>query len=253
MCFIAMFYKTVRGFPVVLGANRDERFDRPGLTPREIRPGSWGGVDPRAGGTWLGVNARGRVVAIANRRSEQPDQPGARSRGLLCLDLLAPTDPRGVDALLSQAVDAHAYNPFNLLVADASSGWAATFADSELEVRALDPGLHMLASTPPGTTDDPKLARAAALLDQPTELDAAWDLLAAVCRDHGSRPDGTDAICVHGQGAGTVSSTLLAVHDRNPLANRYLHLQGRPCAAPYHDHSELLHSVTSAARGGSSR
>ena len=240
MCFIALGYKTVPGYSVVLGANRDEHYDRPGLPPQAITPQVWGGVDPRAGGTWLAVNAHGRVAAVTNRQHDAPQDPTARSRGLLCLDMLTTPDGAGLVDVLGDTVRARAYNPFNLLVADATAAWVATYAAGALAIETLDPGWHLLGATPPGTVDDPKLTHAADLLGQPTDLDTALTRLIATCRDHGTPPDHADAVCVHGQAAGTVSATLLALHNSDPTVHRYRHAQGQPCNTPYQDYSPLL-------------
>ena len=240
MCFIALGYKTVPGYAVVLGANRDEHYDRPGLPPQAISRQVWGGVDPRAGGTWLAVNAQGRISAVTNRQHDAPPHPIARSRGLLCLDMLtSPDDTRPADVLRAAARD-HPYNPFNLLVADATAAWVATYAAGRLAIETLAPGWHLLGAAPPGTADDPKLTHATSLLGRPTDLDTACARLMATCSDHGTRPDHTDAVCVHGQTGGTVSATLLALHDNDPTAHRYLHAQGQPCSTRYEDYSPLL-------------
>src|SRR5205814_2020459 len=97
MCLLAILYRTVRDAEVLVAANREEFFNRPTLPPKiieapNIRVGidctrlplqSIGpvrnllcGRDARAGGTWLGVNDRGVVVAVTNRRkSVLPSSP----------------------------------------------------------------------------------------------------------------------------------------------------------------------------------
>src|SRR5438105_10925965 len=90
MCLLAVMYRVLDGAPLVIAANREEAFARGG-SPPEL----WAdpravvaGTDPVAGGTWLGVNAHGVLVAVTNRRRTQiPSAP--RSRGLLVRNLLA--------------------------------------------------------------------------------------------------------------------------------------------------------------------
>src|SRR5208283_5304222 len=89
MCLLALFFRVVEDAPVVVGANREEEYARGGEPPQVLPgpPNAVGGRDPRSGGTWLGVNERGVLVAVTNRlKSEPPSQP--RSRGLLARDLL---------------------------------------------------------------------------------------------------------------------------------------------------------------------
>src|SRR5438270_389628 len=88
MCLLALLYRVADDAPVVVGANREEYYQRGGDPPRQLDGvAAVGGVDPSHGGTWLGVSAGGFLVAVTNRRkSRLPPRP--RSRGLLARDLL---------------------------------------------------------------------------------------------------------------------------------------------------------------------
>lgn len=240
MCFLALVYKTIPDYPVVIAANRDEYRNRPGTAPTEIRPGVVAGLDPRAGGTWVGVNSHGVVVGVSNLRSGGPALPNTRSRGLLCLDLLML--PRA--SALAQAVRAqvrqHVYNGFNLLAAGPQTAWVASYLDKRLTVRQLDPGVHIIGNSLPDAGDDPKVARGRQLVDRPDDIEAAMKTLTKTCADHGMRGDGTDAICVHGEGHGTLSSSIIAVHGSDPSRSIHLYAEGNPCAAAYQDVSLLM-------------
>src|SRR6516162_4207088 len=100
MCLVALFYRVAEDAPVVVGANREEYYARGGDPPRLHAgpPPFVAGVDPAAGGTWLGVNAHGVLIAVTNRRkSDLPRE--SRSRGVLVRDLLAlPTAKAAADA-----------------------------------------------------------------------------------------------------------------------------------------------------------
>ena len=231
MCFIALLYQIVPNYPVIVAANRDESPQRPGTPPQQIRPGIWAGVDPKAGGTWLGLNTRGRVVAIANRRGAFADDPKARSRGLLCLDLLdIATEPA---AALPEQHQPSRYNPFNLLVADSSSAWTATCASGRLVRQELQPGVHIVGNTTPNNPADPKVSRTRSLIQPPTELEQALLMLMSICRDHGTPPDDADAICVHGERTATLSSALIAVDGQRGDGCRYFYAHGNPCVSEY--------------------
>ena len=76
MCLLALYYQTIPGAPLAVAANREEFFDRPFLPPRVLgsRCRYLAGVDQRAGGTWLGVNQHGLLVAVTNRpKAVTPD------------------------------------------------------------------------------------------------------------------------------------------------------------------------------------
>ena len=81
MCTLVILRDVVAGYPLVLGANRDEYRDRPWEPPRRegevLAP-----RDLRAGGTWLAVHRRGLLVAVTNR-ADLPYDPSRPSRGLL--------------------------------------------------------------------------------------------------------------------------------------------------------------------------
>src|SRR5258708_3380775 len=90
MCLLAVFFRVADDAPLVVAANPQESY-APGGEPPAVRPGPVpfvAGLDPEQGGTWLGVNARGVLVAISNRgKSRPPAQP--KSRGLLVRELLS--------------------------------------------------------------------------------------------------------------------------------------------------------------------
>ncbi len=239
MCFLALLYRAVPHYPVVIAANRDERPNRPGQPPRELHPGVWAPVDPQAGGTWLGVNAAGRVVALANRRSAAPPEPRARSRGLLCLELLETEWPNiEFPERLRRTVQRAPYNPFNLIVADRCMAWMASFTQGSLEHWALPPGAHLLGNRAPGS-DEPKLVRARALIVPTAGVEGGLAMLARVCRDHGQRSDGADAICCHSGSLVTLSSILMALSEREGTV-RYYYAAGPPCTAMYGDYGALF-------------
>src|SRR5262245_24698007 len=97
MCLLALRYRTVPGVPVLLAANRDRPFDPPRLHAGPLPFAA--PVDRTAGGTWLGVNAAGLVVAVTNRPQREADA-ARRSRGLLAADALrAASSARLRDAL----------------------------------------------------------------------------------------------------------------------------------------------------------
>ena len=81
MCLIVFAWRPDHSQPLVVAANRDEFHARPSLPLGCWEDAPWiiGGRDLQAGGTWMGVTARGRFAALTNIRA--PGQPiGARSR-----------------------------------------------------------------------------------------------------------------------------------------------------------------------------
>src|SRR5262245_10949090 len=120
MCLLVLMYRVVEDAPLVVGANREEFYARGGEPPQRL-PGpipAAGGTDPTAGGTWLGVNARGVLVAVTNRRkSALRGEP--RSRGLLVRDLLSCASAAEAREGGQRELESGNYRGCNLLCADA--------------------------------------------------------------------------------------------------------------------------------------
>jgi uncharacterized protein with NRDE domain len=251
MCFFALLYRMVNDYPLIVAANRDEFLDRPGTEPFEIRPGIIAGQDPRGGGTWLGVNRRGMIVAVTNRHDlAAPPRPDARSRGLLCLELLELERAAEVERALREQFAGHTYNEFNLIAADRENAFAITSTPSPHSrgrlCHSLLPGLHVVANTLPDSLEDPKVARGMALfkaagltppLLRRMKIDDVLRELERICADHGTSPD--DAICVHAQDRGTLSSAIIAIHRSDAARHRYLYAGGSPCVTAYQERLEV--------------
>src|SRR5665213_123466 len=104
MCLLVAVFQVVEDAPLIIAANRDERYDRPAtpltaLSP--ARPRILGGRDELAGGTWLAVNEHGVVAGLTNRPSPGGRDPTKRSRGELPLIIAGqPTAEEGVAELV---------------------------------------------------------------------------------------------------------------------------------------------------------
>jgi uncharacterized protein with NRDE domain len=232
-------------YPVIIAANRDEHFDRPTAPPAlwSTEPKILAGKDLLAGGTWLGVNEHGLLVGILNRRSNGGPDPlnKTRSRGLLCLDLLS----------LKSAADAHAfvsrhqepYQPFTVVFVDQSQAWIAYNVGQQIKAHKLDVGLHVYSSAAEFAVRSEKIDRAHVQFARVSEElqsnctdKAVWvRSLHKVLGDHtlgnGSN-DPRDAICVHGDVAGTVSSTII-FYDQLDQRLYTFNCPGTPCRGAF--------------------
>lgn len=142
MCLIAWTWQQHADCPLVVLANRDEFHARP------AEPLHWwtdvppllAGRDLEAGGTWLGLDPRGRMAALTNRRGEKP--PGAPSRGELPVAFLR--GRRDAPRALSELeANAGAYAGFNLLLFD---GGELGFGSNRESMRQFGPGTHAMAN-----------------------------------------------------------------------------------------------------------
>ncbi len=265
MCTIVVASRLRADFPLIVAANRDEFLGRPALPPAERSPGLIAGVDLEKGGTWLGATRAGLFVGLTNQHTEHLLGPAPRSRGEVVLGAL---EARSLDAALAflRGLDMSLYNPFNLLLGDATRlvvGYS--WRGQRMELLDLPPGLHVLANDALRSPLYPKTWRAARLveplLDQPWETLAPG--LARALGDHALPPwAGPDepppatapdtvplpvcdeelrpvarslqSVCVHtGHGYGTRSASLVAIGP-NGLA-RYLFADGPPCVTPFRE------------------
>jgi hypothetical protein len=238
MCLLALFFRAVEDAPLVVGANREEFYDRPGEPPQVLPgpPRAVAGIDPRAGGTWLGVNEHGVLAAVTNRpRADVPARP--RSRGLLARDLLAcPTAAEAV-ALAARELATNRYAGCNVVCADRER-LVVLHGGDWLSVLPLPPGLHILTNRDVNAVSDPRLAYASWWLGQYQYASAA-DCLGALEQLCPQPGNGSPPMCLHGPDRGTVSSTLIAL--RWSLRDSvYRHAQGPPDRTPYRDYSPLL-------------
>jgi uncharacterized protein with NRDE domain len=244
MCLLALFYRVVEDAPVVVGANREEEYRRGG-TPPQIHEAALGGslraravfgTDPTAGGTWLGVNEHGLLVAVTNRRkSGQPERP--RSRGLLVRDLLALPTAQEATAHAIRELDGGSYAGCNFLCADANSATVIHGGDW-LRVRPLPPGLHVLTNRDVNDASDPRAGHVLGWLGTRSHR-VADDCLASLRQVCGHHPPEEPPICVRLEDRGTVSSTLVALRP-TLAASSLWHAEGPPDRTPYTDYSSLL-------------
>ena len=227
MCTLILAWQVFDGTPVVVGANRDERLDRPSLPPTVVGtdPSVVAPLDERAGGTWIGCNEHGVFAAITNRRAPVE---GARSRGLLVRDALDRSSAYEAARQLERELDRRSYEGFNLVVADASTSTLFEW-DGSLRVTPFEPGVHVVVNTGADGAEEKATRLRDAHWPEPREGPGEWlDRIAVALRDHDL---GT---CVHGDGYGTRSSSLIEIDDAGRLQYRFA--DGAPCEAAYRVH-----------------
>ena len=234
MCTLAFALRPSPGVTLAVSGNRNEFLARPAAAPRV-----WPDVpfvlmprDEKAGGTWLGLTARGLFVCVTNRRAAAPD-PSRRSRGLLVVDALRARDAAAVREL-ARSISPSQYNGFHLVFADSREAAMAICDGERLEVRALPPGeAHLVTERSYGAGEG---VREAEVLREigPLLLDPA--VTAAMLRPpmqrHGPSP--LEGACVHADefGYGTRSSIQLVLR---PGSADLLWTQGHPCTEPPSD------------------
>jgi uncharacterized protein with NRDE domain len=169
MCTLIVLHRCVPGRPLVVAANRDEFLDRPAEEPalRFSRTGPIvAPLDLEAGGTWVGVNARGVFAGLTNLRPtaersddrqsavatieraskerRQANKPELRSRGEVVMMALESESAGHAVRTLSN-LEVEAYNPFQLLVADGHEAWLVVYRGQSRAI-PLEPGPHIVGN-----------------------------------------------------------------------------------------------------------
>jgi uncharacterized protein with NRDE domain len=236
MCLILVAWQSHPDFPLVIAANRDEFYTR------RTRPAAWwgqavsllAGRDEEAGGTWLGINRRGRVAMLTNVRAPLERNPHAPSRGLLVLSALQSPGPLS-QWLGDNSRNTQGFNGFNLLVGeplpvparamDAQLLYTSNRCPDSAETpRPLAPGIYGISNALLDTPW-PKVTRAvgafACQIANTVDTDALLRLMAnrELARDSELPNTGVpldweralSAIQIRAKGYGTRATTILTV------------------------------------------
>jgi uncharacterized protein with NRDE domain len=249
MCTLAIYFRSLRDYPVVLAANRDESLARPALDPTTLceNPHVVGGKDLKAGGTWLGISEHGIVAGLLNRRAEGGGNPIARSRGLLTLDALRCRSAEEAAEFASRQRGSD-YNPFNLLMVSRSRAFVAYNRGAAVEVVELKPGLHLVSNL---DVDDFECPRISASYGKFAELGANPEFqrdpvgnraaLGGLLADHNTQLDSrvaadgrSNALCLHLESYGTLSSSMIFMRADTPEIAHFF-APGPPCRTAYAD------------------
>ncbi|WP_340102101.1 NRDE family protein [Salinibaculum salinum] len=239
MCTLTLAWHVFEDAPVVVAANRDELVDRPSEPParRDWERPVVAPRDSEAGGTWIGYNDAGVLVAITNRWIET-DMESDRSRGLLVRDALNHESAEDAVRFVERELDERSYDGFNLVVADANAALLVEW-DGHRRVSNFDPGVHVVVNvgadgnyTIPGHRPDVGEQQAVnadsvltALQPEPGEESREWlDRAATVIADH------EYGVCVHGDGFGTRSSSLIHLGTEE---RTFEFADGPPCETPF--------------------
>jgi hypothetical protein len=247
VCTLTVAWQAFASHPVVVAANRDERYDRPSAPPhtfevngrRVLAP-----TDEEAGGTWMGYNDAGLFAALTNRWVKLP--AGERSRGLLVRDVLGRESAEAAARLVERELDERRYEGFYLLLADANACILLS-NDGGTRVTHLDPGVHVVMNVGydwsyfvPEFRPEPAERQAdsgrrlyEALQPDPGESAREWrDRAGTALGDH------RFGVCIHGEDEsgvaaqfGTVSSSLVTVDADGTGAFHFA--DGPPCETDF--------------------
>lgn len=250
MCTLIVLDRVVPGCPLVVAANRDEYHARPAAPPSRVEVSQDGRVafvapqDLEAGGTWMGVNAKGLFVGLTNRPSSSPMSAG-RSRGLLVRDLLTLPEAQAVRRNMSEPLEGN-YQPFHLFFADGQQAWLTTHRPEGTGTESLAAGIHVVGNRDPDDPASQKLERIRAEVAGIDLRQGVTRLVEALCdvlRGHEGAAEPLESTCVHTPVYGTRSSSVLAL-----AASRWRlwYADGPPCEAKYRNYTRLLDDLREA-------
>ncbi|MDS0258752.1 NRDE family protein [Haloarcula sp. S1CR25-12] len=238
MCTIALAWQVFEETPIAFAANRDELLDRPSEPPQRRQ---WGRevvapADAEAEGTWEGYNEDGLLVAVTNRWVDA-ELAGERSRGLLVRDCLSHESAEAAARAVEGAVREAEYAGFNLLLADENAAILLEW-DGQLAVRNVQPGVHVVINV--GADGDYRIpshrpdagerqATNADRLRETLQVEAGESVDSWLDRAGETIADHDYGVCVHGDGFGTRSSSLIALGENA----RYEFADGPPCRTEY--------------------
>jgi uncharacterized protein with NRDE domain len=244
VCTLIVAWRVFEEAPICVAANRDESDGRPSTPPHrwEGDPPIVAPRDERAGGTWIGYNAAGVVVAVTNRWESGE---GDRSRGLLVRDALrARSAPGAIDTVETELRDRE-YEPFHLLAADGTACSLVVHGADRDAVERLSPGVHVVVNVghdgewfvpdhrpTAGRRQAERAERVRETLRRDGEETAPeWTARAGdVLGNH------EYGVCIHGDGFGTQSSSLL----RLGAERAFEFADGPPCETPFRPISESV-------------
>ena len=238
MCTVLLGRDVTGRGEILIAANRDEDPARPSDPPGVLldSPRLVGGRDRVAGGTWMAVRTpqasdeSPSVTMLLNRRPLPGAPPGARSRGLLVIDVARATDPRAT--ALAEAASGR-YGPCTLLHASpAACWWLAIPGDGPVRSGHVAAGWHAITHA---EMDDPTEPRTAWLMGELARwsertAEPALEELASLLAHHGDAT--SPAVCLHEGRMQTVSAALIALSRERV---HYRHAEGRPCTQPFVD------------------
>ncbi|OUU73768.1 MAG: hypothetical protein CBC29_09850 [Methylococcaceae bacterium TMED69] len=216
MCIVLIAKNTIKDFPLIILANRDEYFEREtkslGLWKKnkEILAGK----DLRAGGTWLGVTRSGRVAALTNLPTFEKTSKNKKSRGLLIKDFLTDNiNPYQYVEFLEKTKNQ--FLGFNLVVGIKDILFHYSNATSKISV--LNDGIHVMTNS---TFDNPwpkgnilKKRVKDVITEKPSDLiESFFSILGPSSKVHLLNKAYKESIFITGKLYGTRSSSVLMFH-----------------------------------------
>lgn len=157
MCLILFAHHLHPKFKLIVGANRDEFYERPTTQAHfwEDHPQILAGRDLLKMGTWMGITKTGRFSALTNYRDSSEVTEGRHSRGDLVADFLK-GETVAETYLAEVAKKRDLFPGYNLLAGNKDELFY--YSNIENKLKKLEPGIYGLSNNFLNT-DWPKINR----------------------------------------------------------------------------------------------
>lgn len=225
MCSIIILRQSDNEWPLIVGANRDEMSGRQCLPPArhwEDRQHIFAGKDLEAGGTWLGINDYGVIVAIMNRVDSLGPMDNKRTRGELVLEALDHSDAsESLNALIE--IEKDSYRGFNMFIGDNTNAYWLKSDESSaiIEYFNIPDGLSMITTHDRNDLNSNRIKNylskfsLASIPDPNNDKWQDWETLLGSTYSEDQEP--LSAMCIKTDiGFQTVSSCLVAIPGFQP-------------------------------------
>lgn len=232
MCTVIVASRVSSQRPLWIAANRDEFLSRPSAAPTLTTQDGvtvFAPVDLVAGGTWIGANSEGLVVAVTNRAGLPPDKSRV-SRGMLVHRALRHRSLAEAEQEVAALAETQ-YNPFHLILADSERVTLFVHDGNRIAQQSLPAGIHVVTER---SLSSDAAQREIWLRSQLAGMDLEDEVaIEQLLRSH----HGTDpisSVCIHvpSLGYGTRSSSIISVRPSERLL-QYRFAEGPPCQSEF--------------------
>lgn len=145
MCLLLIAHQVSNSYPLIVLANRDEFYERPTRNAQwwPDLPDILAGKDLKAGGTWLGLNKKGRFAALTNFRDPNGFNPKAKSRGSLVISFLK-TNQNAATYITELENEKNDFNDFNLIMYENQT--LSYYSSKANSFQELNPGYYAISN-----------------------------------------------------------------------------------------------------------
>ncbi|MGC8926833.1 MAG: NRDE family protein [Myxococcota bacterium] len=243
MCTVIAALRYFKEFPLIIAANRDEFLNRKTDPPSIINkhPLILAPRDRLKFGTFMGVNEWGLTAVITNLSGVVPKDNSKKSRGLIVLRILgSPNIQRVIQDL--KHIDFSEYNFFQLFVADIRQAITIVYNGS-LNITEHTEGIVTLSNWDAiPEVSDYKNSLIRSKIDS-IKIDSDCERIIQGLKEILIEHSGKDMryqICVHTDNYGTVSSSIIAPFQKEPL---FLYSIGPSCKNRFRSYNGDLRGI----------